>query len=169
MRMTSDGSAMTVGLKSFMESTVWVRTGVAVAPTTIAADAAGFGAFTSAKINRGSFLGTYGAPCWRRANGVTPYRGANDYVMQAGGWRAAPPTGAKANVFKYPMMALQEPPRGCKANVAFIFFGSAGEIGVRKLPKSRRLRRSSRSRPCRASTPRRKFRPPSPSAMSFRS
>ena len=88
------GATMTVGLKSFMESTLWVRTGVAVAPTTVTADAAGFGAFTSAKLKRGSFLGAYGAPCWRRANGFTRYRGANDYVMQAGGWRAAPPTGA---------------------------------------------------------------------------
>ena len=44
-------------------------------------------------------IGAYGAPCWRRANGVTRYRGANDYIMQAGGWQAPPDTqtGAKAN------------------------------------------------------------------------
>ena len=80
----------------------WVRPGVFVDVTTVAADVGGSGAFAPpGKVTpKGAFIGAYRAPRWRRGE-MTPYKGENDYVFQVGPWRAAPPSNAAADVARF--------------------------------------------------------------------
>ena len=66
----------------------WLRPGTVIWPTTVSADPGGMGAFAPAGgLGRGKFIGMYCADSWWRAPTMTPYRGRNKYVMQAGDFR----------------------------------------------------------------------------------
>ena len=126
-------------MQDVMNRKSWVRSGVALHPTTVVADSGGLGAFapTHEYTLRGSFLGVYRAPSWRRASPDSKYRGKSDYVMQVGLWRAAPRSCDKTpNLADFKMMAVQEPPPGTEANCQFVYFSQAGQINA-PLPKSR--------------------------------
>ena len=64
-------------MQDVMNMKNWVRSGVRLGPTTVAADSKGLGAFAPSQemIPRGSFVGVYRAPFWRRAAPHSAYRG----------------------------------------------------------------------------------------------
>jgi len=119
----------------------WVRPGVVTGPTTVGEDPTGLGAFAPdwETTPRAAFIGVYRAPQWRRASGMTEYRGTSDYVMQVGAWRAGPRVVRQKtypNLADFKMMALQEPPAGKEANCQFMYFSRADEINA-PIAKSR--------------------------------
>lgn len=117
----------------------WVRSGVKLKRTTVAADPHGMGLFAPAGgLRKGSFIGVYRAERWTLASSGAAYKGSNEYVMQVGDWRAMPrlprmeagKATMKADVTKFPIMAAQEPPPGVIANCIFMAFYDPREIGV---------------------------------------
>ena len=129
-------------MQAVMNSKAWVRRGVTIGKTTVAADPGGIGVFAPEleRTPRAAFIGVYRAPHWRRAAGAAAYRGKCDYVMQVGGWRAGPRVMRKKpsrpNVSDFKMMAMQEPPAGMVANCQFVYFSRAAEINA-PVPSSR--------------------------------
>jgi hypothetical protein len=70
----------------------WIRPGIDIRPTTVAADPGGRGAFAGPLgLRRGSFVGVYRGGRWRSIGPfANDYRGKDDYVMEVAGWRCTP-------------------------------------------------------------------------------
>ena len=131
----------TLTMQALCNSKRWIRPGVKLGPTTIGADPGGIGAFAPIPhVPVGSFLGVYRAGLWTETQSL--YRGTNSYVMQAGLWRIMPRIRSNGNdtpnLAQFPILAVQEPPVGTRANCIFMTFHSAGEIGA-PYPKSKRV------------------------------
>jgi hypothetical protein len=67
----------------------WTRPGISIKTTSIAADPGGYGAFAPPQgvPHAGAFIGVYRGK-WRTASGEHPYRGTDQYVMEASGWNS---------------------------------------------------------------------------------
>ena len=112
----------------------WIRQGVLVKRTSILEDEGGFGVYAPPEgfPRPGMFVGTYIGLSWRQVGiFAAPYRGRDDYVMESGCWRWTPTcVGQKPDLGMFPMAAMQEPPKGARANCTFKTFRQPTAVGL---------------------------------------